>query len=63
MRYVIRTLPGFGLIAFSWVVFGYAIYVQLVSTNPRIDPPWSYGTGLDGPPPLDVGGAPPKPIG
>jgi hypothetical protein len=37
--------------------------VELVSTNPRIDPPWSYGTGLDGPPPLDVGGAPPKPIG
>jgi hypothetical protein len=37
-------------------------YVQLVSTNPRIDPPWSYGSDLDGPPPLDVGGAPPTPV-
>jgi hypothetical protein len=37
-------------------------YVQLVSTNPRIDPPWTYGTDLDGPPPLDVGGAPPTPV-
>jgi hypothetical protein len=36
--------------------------VQLVSTNPRIDPPWTYGTDLDGPPPLDVGGAPPTPV-
>lgn len=37
-------------------------YVQLVSTDPRINPPWSYGTDLDGPPPLEVGGAPPKPV-
>jgi hypothetical protein len=37
-------------------------YVQLVSTNPRIDPPWSYGSDLDGPPPLEVGGAPPNPV-
>ena len=29
MRYVIRTLLGFGLIAFTWVVFGYAIYQLL----------------------------------
>ena len=37
-------------------------YVQLVSTNPRIEPPWTYGSDLDGPPPLDVGGAPPTPV-
>jgi hypothetical protein len=29
MRYVIRTLLGFGLLAFSWVVLGYAIYQLL----------------------------------
>jgi hypothetical protein len=29
MRYVIRTLLGFGLIAFSWVLLGYAIYQLL----------------------------------
>ena len=37
-------------------------YVQLVSTNPRIDPPWTYGADLEGRPPLDVGGAPPTPV-
>jgi hypothetical protein len=36
-------------------------YVQLVSTNPRIDPPWTYGAPLEGAP-LSVGGAPPKPV-
>jgi hypothetical protein len=36
-------------------------YVQLVSTNPKINPPWSYGAPLSGAP-LRVGGAPPKPV-
>jgi hypothetical protein len=36
-------------------------YVQLVSTDPRIKPPWTYGAPLSGAP-LSVGGAPPKPV-
>lgn len=37
-------------------------YVQIVSTDPRIRPPWTYTTDLDGPPPLAPGEAPPTPI-
>jgi hypothetical protein len=36
-------------------------YVQLVSTNRRINPPWTYGAPLSGAP-LKVGGAPPQPV-
>ena len=37
-------------------------HVQLVSTDPRISPPWTYQAPLSGPPPLEVGGGRPTPI-
>lgn len=59
-----RPVVGLGQIRYMELVAtaeGPRWYVQLVSDDPRIDPPWTYGAPLAGPPPLEVGGAPPVP--